>query len=67
MTRRGVDEDGRGAVVELAEHGRAVLIAAAPPHVESVRHNLIDLLSPAEITTLDRIAQKVIDHLDPDK
>lgn len=66
VARRGVDEDGRGAVVELTEHGRAVLRAAAPPHVESVRRNLVDLLSPAEIKTLDRIARKIIDHLGAD-
>ncbi|MFN2519186.1 MAG: MarR family winged helix-turn-helix transcriptional regulator [Jatrophihabitantaceae bacterium] len=63
VTRRGVDEDARAAVVELTDHGHAVLRAAAPPHVESVRRHLIDLLTPSEIKTLDRIAAKVIDHL----
>lgn len=66
VARHGVDEDGRGAVVELTEHGRAVLAAAAPLHVESVRRHLIDLLSPAEIKTLDRIARKIIHHLGGD-
>lgn len=67
VARRCIDEDGRGAVVELTEHGRAVLRAAAPDHVESVRRNLIDLLSPTEVKTLDRIARKVIDHLVADR
>lgn len=63
VMRTGVDDDGRGAVVALTELGRATLRAAAPPHVESVRRNLIDLLTPAEVRALDRIAGKVIKHL----
>jgi DNA-binding MarR family transcriptional regulator len=63
VQRRGTDDDARGAVVALTDHGRATLAAAAPPHVESVRRNLIDLLTPAEVRALDRIAGKVVDHL----
>ena len=63
VQRRGTDEDARGAVVALTQHGWATLRAAAPRHVESVRRNLIDLLSPAEVEALDRIAGKVVDHL----
>jgi DNA-binding MarR family transcriptional regulator len=66
VTRRGLDEDGRGAVVELTPHGRAVLRAAAPAHVESVRRNLLDLLTPSDVKALDRIAAKVIDRLGAD-
>jgi DNA-binding MarR family transcriptional regulator len=63
VERSGLEDDGRGAVVALTRAGRATLQAAAPPHVESVRRHLIDLLSPAEVKALDRIAGKVIDHL----
>jgi DNA-binding MarR family transcriptional regulator len=66
VARRGVNDDGRGAIVELTEHGRAVLHEAAPAHVESVRRHLVDLLSPAETKTLDRIARKIIVHLSGD-
>jgi DNA-binding MarR family transcriptional regulator len=66
VARSGTEGDGRGAVVTLTRHGRAVLDAAAPPHVDSVRRNLIDLLSPAEVRALDRIANKVVDHLQAD-
>jgi DNA-binding MarR family transcriptional regulator len=66
VTRRGLDEDGRGAVVELTPHGRTVLRAAAPAHVESVRRNLLDLLTPSDLKALDRIAAKVIDRLGAD-
>jgi DNA-binding MarR family transcriptional regulator len=63
VQRRGTGEDARGAVVALTEQGWAALRAAAPPHVASVRRNLIDLLTPAEVRALDEIASKVIDNL----
>jgi DNA-binding MarR family transcriptional regulator len=63
VERRGADDDARGAVVALTPRGRATLKAAAPHHVESVRRHLIELLTPAEIRALDRIAGKVINHL----
>lgn len=63
VTRSGTDTDARGAVVALTRHGRGVLDAAALPHVASVRRNLIDLLTPTELKVLDRIAGKVVDHL----
>jgi DNA-binding MarR family transcriptional regulator len=65
VERRGTDDDARGAIVALTEHGRATLSDAAAPHVASVRDNLIDLLSPAEVKALDRIATKVVEHLSP--
>lgn len=63
VQRRGTDEDARGAVVALTDQGWAALRAAAPQHVASVRRNLIDLLTPAEVRALDEIAGKVIDNL----
>lgn len=63
VERTGVDGDGRGAVIALTEKGRSALTNAARPHVASVRRHLVDLLSAAEIRSLDRIAGKVIDHL----
>lgn len=65
VARSATDEDARGAVITLTEDGWQTLRAAAPLHVESVRRNLIDLLSPAELRTLDKIARKVLDHLQP--
>lgn len=63
VERRATDEDGRGAVVTLTDHGQATLRAAAPHHVESVRRHFIGLLTPAEIRALDRIAGRVVAHL----
>jgi DNA-binding MarR family transcriptional regulator len=72
MERRGlvrrtrVDGDARGAVVSLTAAGGGTLDAAAPAHVESVRQHLIDLLTPAEVRALDRIASRVVARLEPD-
>jgi len=69
MERRGLvartkcEEDGRGATVALTDVGWAALQAAAAAHVESVRRNFIDLLTPSEVRALDTISAKVIDHL----
>jgi DNA-binding MarR family transcriptional regulator len=69
MERRGLvarqpyEHDGRGALIDLTPHGRAVLEAAAPPHVASVRRHFIDLLTADEVEVLATITQKVINHL----
>jgi DNA-binding MarR family transcriptional regulator len=71
MERRGLvrrmpcEDDGRGALITLTDHGRTVLEHAAPGHVESVRRNFVDLLTTGEITTLAAIAEKVTTHLNP--
>ena len=65
VARQPVAGDARGAVIRLTEQGRAVLDAAAPPHVASVRRNLIDLLTEEEVAALDTIAEKVIAELGP--
>ena len=68
MERRGLvsrddcPDDGRGAVVSLSDTGWAALQAAAPPHVQSVRNHLIELLTPTEVEALATISAKVIDH-----
>jgi DNA-binding MarR family transcriptional regulator len=63
VARQPSPDDARGAFVTLTERGRATLENAAPPHVESVRRHLVDLLTPEEIAALDTIAGKVITHL----
>ena len=50
-------------MVSLTGAGWAALQAAAPPHVESVRRHLIDLLTTAEVQALADITAKVIAHI----
>jgi DNA-binding MarR family transcriptional regulator len=54
--------DARGSLVVLTEQGRRAIEEAAPGHVASVRRHMIDLLTPAEITALGDLSQRVIEH-----
>ena len=46
LTRAASPEDGRGVVATMTERGYALLVRAAPSHVDSVRRNLVDLADP---------------------
>jgi DNA-binding MarR family transcriptional regulator len=63
VARQPYPGDARGALISLTEQGWAILRAAAPPHVDSVRRHVIDLLSAKEVAALDALAGKVIAHL----
>ena len=52
-------QDQRGAYANLTESGADALDELAPGHVEAVRQNLIDLLTPAELEALRTIGRKV--------
>ncbi len=58
--------DRRGQVAQLTEEGFAVLAAAAPGHVEQVRRSLIDVLTPAEVSSLGKISAAIIAAAGPD-
>jgi len=57
--------DRRGWLAVLTDEGLAALEAAAPPHLVSIRANLIDLLSPEQIKQLGEISETLLAHLDP--
>lgn len=63
VERRGCPTDRRGALAVLTDTGFAVLETAAPGHVEAVRRNLFDQLSPEQVTELGRISVAVRDGL----
>lgn len=65
VARQAVDSDGRGAAIVLTGAGRAMLEAAAPLHLESVRRHLFDLLTSADIEALAAISTKVVERLTP--
>jgi DNA-binding MarR family transcriptional regulator len=70
MQRRGLvervdcEDDGRGAWIELTAPGRAAIEAAAPGHVDTVRRLVVDNLSPEQLSTLERLADRVLSELD---
>lgn len=65
VSRVESDTNARFAEVALTDNGRAELNAAAPGHVEVVRQNLFDLLTPEEVATLTLIAEKIADARQP--
>ena len=56
-------EDRRGSFAQLTEEGMAKLRAAAPEHVEAVRTELFDALTPAQLRALREISDAVVAHL----
>ena len=63
VRRETVESDRRGAVAVLTDAGLAALEAAAPIHVEGVRHHLFDQLAPEQRQALSEISQVLYDHL----
>jgi DNA-binding MarR family transcriptional regulator len=57
------EDDRRGMNAELTDVGRAKLAAAAPGHVQAVRENLLDLLTPEQLTQLTEIGTRLHRHL----
>lgn len=64
VVRKECGEDGRGAYILLTDHGRRAITAAAPGHVDAVRRLFFDLLSPAQVATLEDISNRVLNRLD---
>lgn len=63
VRRESCPTDKRGALATLTEAGFAELEAAAPGHVEAVRANLFDVLTPAQINSLGEISAAIKDGL----
>ncbi|OBK88249.1 MarR family winged helix-turn-helix transcriptional regulator [Mycolicibacter sinensis] len=57
------DEDKRGLYAELTEAGMEKLAEAAPGHVEAVRANLFNLLSPREVEQFAHSYAQIRDNL----
>jgi len=65
VRRQVCAEDGRGQLAVLTDDGFAVLEAAAPVHVESVRTHLFDQLTPQQVENMRDIGETLLRHLDP--
>jgi DNA-binding MarR family transcriptional regulator len=59
VKRQDCPTDKRGAFIGITQKGRKAIKAAAPGHVAAVRRYFIDQLTPRELETLARIADKV--------
>src|SRR5215468_7209988 len=60
VRRRDCPTDRRGQLAELTDEGYAVLVAAAPGHVEQVRRTLFDPLTPEQTGQLRAIAGAIL-------
>lgn len=63
VAREQCENDARGFDVVLTKAGLKAIQAAAPKHLEAVRHCFIDLLSPTQMKTLTSISELVAEHL----
>ena len=59
VTRKACANDGRGLFAALTKRGYKKLAKAAPDHVSSVRKNLVDVLSAAELSNLGKSCKTV--------
>jgi DNA-binding MarR family transcriptional regulator len=60
VTREDCPTDRRGQIATLTDAGFAVLEAAAPGHVETVRGYVIDTLTPDQLRQLATIGELII-------
>ncbi len=59
VQRLSCPADRRGAYARLTEAGLAVLEAAAPSHVASVRRHLFDRLTDEQVAALDELSGRI--------
>ena len=64
VTRRPDPADGRYTLAVLTVSGRAVLIKAAPGHVEAVNRLVFDVLTTAQARQLRLIAGRILNAID---
>jgi DNA-binding MarR family transcriptional regulator len=63
-TRRPDPTDGRYTLAVLTDKGRAVLVEAAPGHVESVNRLVFDVLTAAQARQLGIISGRILNAID---
>ncbi|WP_346622149.1 MarR family transcriptional regulator [Blastococcus montanus] len=65
VRRQVCPDDGRGQLAVLTDEGFAALEGAAPIHVEGVRRELFDQLSPEQVAAMRDLGDTLLRHLDP--
>jgi len=66
VDRAPCPDDRRATNATLTEAGWQKVVATAPGHVDTVRENVIDPLSAADVADLDRIMSQLLRTLDPE-
>jgi DNA-binding MarR family transcriptional regulator len=66
VVRTDCPTDRRATNAVLTDEGMAVVAAAAPGHVATVRDLVVDALTPAQIRQLTSICQAILARVDPD-
>jgi DNA-binding MarR family transcriptional regulator len=66
IDRAPCPEDRRATNATLTEAGWQKVVATAPGHVETVRENVIEPLTAADVVDLDRIMGKILRTIDPE-
>jgi len=61
LTRIACPSDRRGVMAKLTDEGYALLVEAAPHHVESVRRVLVDVVAPEDFIALGRLMGAVVE------
>lgn len=60
-------EDGRATNARLTSAGWDAVVAAAPGHVDTVRHHVLDPLTPVQLEQLRGIGEALLARLDPER
>jgi len=66
VTREQCANDKRGVELVLTSGGLAAVREISAVHVESVRENLVDIMTPEQFQAIGDAMAIVRDHLDPD-
>jgi DNA-binding MarR family transcriptional regulator len=66
IERTPCEEDRRATNATLTEAGWQKVVETAPGHVDTVRENVIEPLTAADVADLDRIMGKVLRTIDPE-
>ncbi len=61
LTRHACPSDRRGVIARLTPEGYALLVEAAPHHVESLRRVLVDVVTPEDFSALGRLMTAVVE------
>lgn len=66
VERASCPDDARATNARLTPQGRDKVVQAAPGHVELVRDQVIDALTPRQVHQLSDVAGAVLHRLDPE-